>query len=189
MTQNLGLEVPITEAEPDGTPRVTGSAKVVTVWNTRTHEELRFNGWNVPDALKKKHKDPAYPEWVGKPLFSLKKTGERVLGTYKCLLNPSQLWRAEYERQGFPACPASHLASEEQVRLHMRGKHKSEWARLEDDRKERERQEDRDLARKQIEAMAAIADRNGHSEAALAPRNRGGRPRKNRAAETQSSPE
>ena len=129
----------------------------VNLWNTRTHEKISVLKWYATAALKKTHNDPAFPEWVGRRLFSTKSTGERVLGQHKCMLHRDHPVRIKYGTDGMPVCPAEHLASEHEVRSHMQHRHKKEWEALERARADFERLEDRTALRAQSDAMLVLA--------------------------------
>ena len=131
--------------------------KWVKLWNTRTGEEVTVNIWNLAAALKKVHKDPAFPAFLGKSLFSKQPTVKRVLGTYKCLLHPDQTMRAEYNKYGLPTCLSAHFASEAEVNRHMQKKHKEEYKALQATKAEAERQEMLELQRQQIKVMTELA--------------------------------
>ena len=135
------------------------SGRWVKLYNTRTHEEISVNVMNLPNVLKKRHKAPAYPDFVGKLLFSNKPLGVRILGSHKCLLHPDSPLRSELDRRGAASCPAEHLASEDQVTQHMAKRHKAEWGTIQRERQEAERQEDREVARKQADAMMVMMEK------------------------------
>src|SRR3990167_8557329 len=54
------------------------------VWNTRTGERVRVNRWQLlpqNSVLKKRHTDDAYPEFLGRQMFTLTDPGiDRVYG-------------------------------------------------------------------------------------------------------------
>lgn len=140
-------------------------SKYYTLYNTKTHEQVKVIGWNLEAVLKKRHKEPA--AWKGKPLFSRTPTGTYRVGQYTCMLHPSRPERAEFDIQGMPLCESAHLASEEQVFLHMERKHKSEWARIEKARIAKEVAKNQELQNKQIEAMTALIQAQTQSRVAV----------------------
>lgn len=129
----------------------------VNLWNTQTHEKITVLKWYARAALMKKHNDPAFPEWKGKPLFSTRPTGERVLGQYKCMLHREHPAREAYAMQGMPVCAAEHLASEHEAVRHMQQRHKKEWAQLQQAKAEADRQADRAATKAQADAMLELA--------------------------------
>lgn len=137
----------------------------VTLYETRTGEPRVINKRNLASALKKVHKDPAYPEMIGKKLFSERQLKPYVLGTYKCFLHPDQPERAEYDRMGLASCASAHLASQAQADRHGLKKHKDEWSVTEQTRLSKERREEREFQRAQAVAMTsalqALAARQG----------------------------
>lgn len=177
VTARLGQEIPLTEIK-EGTvlAEETGDRfgatvsevrrKPVTLYNTRTLQAVEVNYWNAGDALKKLHRDRAYPKWIGKPVFTrgifdpetqtYKAPGVPKRGRHLCLLHPDRPEWPELERDGFPACATAHIPSEADVRSHMQKRHKAEWARMEDIRKERERRETMALQREQIQAFTRL---------------------------------
>ena len=155
MTQRLAQEVPADEAPSWARP--TGEAKTVhqdeILYNTRTFEPVKINRNNVADALAKVHKDPAFPAWIGRKLFTrgiqnegtkaYAKPGEYKVGHFLCYLNPEHPDRHIYEKYTQTTCPAAHIWSAEQVRLHMEHRHKAEWKSIKDAQVEEEKQADR----------------------------------------------
>ena len=136
---------------------VSGGRPRVALFNTRTHEKILVAFSNVREALKKKHQDEAYPEWLGKGLFSRTQNGVRVLGQSTCFLHPSRPERVEYDRLGLPPCQAAHLASDDQVMAHMQARHPSAWKRLSAIREEARRKEERELQLDSIRAFKKVA--------------------------------
>ena len=130
----------------------------VPFYNTRTNEQFNGLRWNVAEALKKKHKDRAYPEWLGKPLFKVGFAPKPAMkGAYPCHLSPTHPDWPRYEALGMKACLAAHLASPQEVQLHLERHHKSEWAGMERARVANERQEGLDLQRQQTAALIRLA--------------------------------
>ena len=59
---------------------------------------------------------------------------------------------------GFRTCPKSNIINDWEVKLHMSKKHPKEWLAIEDQRKEKERQEDRIFQRTLYEAVGGKKD-------------------------------
>ena len=129
----------------------------VKIYNTRTHEEVAANTRDLSWIMAKLHKDEAYPKLIGTPVFSRRPTGVRKYGTDKCMLHPDSPGRAEYDELSLPQCFTAQISGTSQVILHMKARHKQEWAIIQAKRKETERQEDRDSATKQAEALTLMA--------------------------------
>lgn len=195
MPIGVGLEVPIADldtlAAPTGEDMMARAnldagkevypdtgveipRRMVALYNTRTGERILVNVWRKADVLKLKHKDKAYPQFIGKPVFSESPTVEPVRGQVKCFLHPDHPMRAEFNKRGYPACPAGNLASEQDAALHEERTHKSIWA-AEQRRKDQARQDKlMELQQQQIMALTAVVTGAATSRVAK----RGGRPRK-----------
>lgn len=165
--------------------------RMTPLYNTRTGERVFVNVWRKGDVLKKKHKDIAYPELIGRPVFSEGPTVPPVQGSVKCFLHPDHPMRTEFNKRGYPACPAGSLASEQDAIMHQERSHKSIWNQ-EQKRREQARQDELfELQKEQIRSQSAqsqalVALVNGGS-AGTAPR-RGGRPRKPAKAQMTERP-
>ena len=164
---------------------LTARHRNITMYNTRTFEPLSITPRIWPAARLKRHKDPAFPEWFGKPLFTrgiydeatktYRAPGVYKLGSIPCELHPSNPNRALYDTMGYPVCGSAHFVNEQEARLHLQKDHKSVWAREEERRQQRERNESLDLQREQAKATNALLNRlvtteeaNGKREAARA---------------------
>lgn len=138
----------------------------ITMYNTRTFEPLSITPRVWTQAREKRHKDPAFPSWVGKLLFTrgiydeatktYRAPGEYRLGNIPCELHMSNPNRALYNQMGYPTCGSAHFVNEQEARLHLQRDHKSVWAREEERRQASERQETLDLQRQQTNAMTAL---------------------------------
>jgi len=121
--------------------RVISSAGYVYVWDTRTFEKIPILYYMLPSKLRLKREDGSYRFTTIDP----KRKPER--GTLKCWLHKDDPNRAHYDELGFAVCKKGGIRSPYQVTQHMKKKHPQEFAAIEDERKERERQEDRELQR------------------------------------------
>jgi len=116
----------------------------ITLWNTKTGLSSKYKVYSAQMLLTKlKQKDAD-----GIPLFTTTKpkiTPPR--GKLKCLLHKDDPNRKHYDEEGFPTCPKDNLSTPFHVKRHMQKRHKVEWASIEEERKEREKQEERDFQR------------------------------------------
>ena len=131
------------KGDETGTPMIAlrpKSAGYSIVYDTKTFEPSLVNNNMLPRLLRKKREDGTY-------VFGLKQLGMPRVGTFKCLLHQDDPNRKYYGITGLAVCPKDNLASPFQVRRHMLKKHKVEWDQIEDERKEKEKQEDRDFQR------------------------------------------
>jgi len=120
--------------------RVT-NAGYVWVWDSRTYERIPILSYMLPSKMRQRREDGSYRFTTNDP----HKLPQR--GTYKCLLHKDAPDRAHYNELGFRVCKKDNLNNRYEVTQHMRHKHPAEWAAIEDERKERERKEDRELQR------------------------------------------
>ena len=178
VTQNVDATL-IREADLDGVEKPTGedlarratlsaTHQNITIYNTRTFEPLSVTPRIWPQARLKKHKDRAFPEWMGKPLFTrgiqdeaTKKylpPGVYKLGSIPCELHPSNPNRELYNTMGYPTCGSGHFVNPQEARMHLQRDHKSVWSREEERRAAAERQESLTLQREQTNAFTKLAD-------------------------------
>ncbi len=111
------------------------SAGYVYIYDTITGERSTTNRNMLPAQLKKMRLN-------GSPFFTTRKPNfEPKRGTLKCMLHPDNPNREHYNDLGLPVCMKSNLISQYQVKRHTQKRHPSEWAAIEDERKEIERQD------------------------------------------------
>lgn len=126
------------------------------LYNTKTGDRSRFNNNMLPRAVKQRWPDgPIKGQlvWSVRPVANPPEPVKT--GTHLCMLHKDAPNREAFDEMGFAVCPKDCLVSIYQVRRHMMKKHKDEWAALEDARKEKEKAEDRKLARAQLEVLTA----------------------------------
>lgn len=128
------LEAPMTVHE-------IKSSGYVFVWDTRTYDKIPILYYMLPQKLRQRREDGSYRFTTVDP----KKQPRR--GTIKCLLHPNSPDRGHYDELGFRVCKKSNINNQHQLKQHMIKKHPQEWRAIEDERKEKERQEDRELQR------------------------------------------
>ena len=132
------------------------SAGYVNCWDTRTYMKVPVLYYMLPQVLRTRRPDGSYRWTVNDP------GKEPRRGQFKCLLHPvvpsftneEVERRRRYDTLGFRVCPKDNLANPYEVRRHMQLKHRAEWASIEEERKDRERQEDRQLQKTMVEALA-----------------------------------
>lgn len=128
------LQAPMTVKE-------ISSAGYVQVWDTRTFEKAPVLYYMLPAKLRQRRPDGSFR-------FTTVDPGELPKrGSIKCMLHAEGENREHYDTLGFRVCRKSNLTSPYQLKQHMMKKHPQEWAAIEEERKEKERQEDRALQR------------------------------------------
>ena len=124
------------------------SAGYVYCWDTRSFFKAPVLYYMLPQILRQRRVDGSYRWTVTDPKQEPKR------GTYKCMLHKDDPNRAHYDDIGFRACPKENITNPYQVSQHMRSKHRVEWAAIEKERIDRERQEDRKLQQLMVESIA-----------------------------------
>lgn len=115
------------------------SAGYVYVWDSRTYVKVPVLYYMLPQVLRQRRQDGSYRFQVRDPGKLPKR------GTHKCFLHKDDPNRKHYDELGFRLCKKENITNPYQVLQHMKSKHKAEWAAIEEEKKERERQEDRSL--------------------------------------------
>ena len=110
---------------------VTREASVCSLNMLEQHLKLKRPGGSFVFTTKKPDKPPAR-------------------GHLKCMLHPSGPNRKHYDELGLPACNKANLTSPFQVRRHMEKRHRQEWATIENERVEAEKQRDRDFQERML---------------------------------------
>jgi len=128
------LEAPVTVKE-------ISSAGYVIVWDTRTFEAFPILYYMLPQKLRTRRPDGSFRFTTNDPKQMPK------YGAIKCMLHPDGDNRKHYDGLGFRICSKSNITNPYQLQQHMKRKHPQEWAAIEEERRERERQEDRELQR------------------------------------------
>jgi len=132
----------LSEGDDETPPSIVSeisSAEYVWIYDTRTGDRSKCNRNMLMQHLKKKRPD-------GSTVFTTKDPGFRpAQGKHKCLLHPDGPNRKHYDELGLPVCKKANLASPFQVRRHMQKRHKQEWATIEEERIEAEKQEEREF--------------------------------------------
>ena len=123
------------------------SAGYVYVWDSRTYKRAPVLYYMLPSILRRRRDDGSFIWTTNDP----KKLPKR--GTMLCPLHKDSPNRKEYDEMGFRICPKSNIVNAFEVKQHMTKKHPKEWNAIEDQRKDRERQEDRAAQRALFEAV------------------------------------
>jgi len=123
------------------TVKELSSAGYVYVWETRSYERIPILFYMLSSKLRQRRPDGSYR-------FTTVAPKEKPFrGTTKCLLHPLAENRKHFDDLGFRVCNKSNITNPHQLRLHMMHRHPQEWAAIEQERIDMERQEDRALQR------------------------------------------
>jgi len=143
MEQDTAAEQVIEKLVETKEPLIT-EPDTITLYNTKTGLPSKYKVYSAQMLLRKlQQRDSG-----GVPLFTTNKPSVTPkIGKLKCYLHKDDPNREHYEELGFPTCPKDNLSAPFHVKRHMQKRHKVEWASIEDERKEREKQEERDFQR------------------------------------------
>ncbi|KKN74734.1 hypothetical protein LCGC14_0387760 [marine sediment metagenome] len=136
-----------TELDAPMTVKELSSAGYVYVWDSRTGERAPVLYYMLPSILRRRREDGSFIWTTNNPGITPKR------GTHKCLLHKDNPNREEYDKMGLKTCRKSNIINAFEVKQHMSKKHPKEWEAIEDQRKERERQEDRSFQKSLYEAV------------------------------------
>ena len=140
------------------------SAGWVYIYDTLTNERSVCNRNMLTQHLKKTRKDGTF-------VFTTKvPTDPPKRGSLKCLLHPDGINRDHYDDLGLPTCPKANLTSPFQVTRHMQKRHKQEYATIEAEKAEMEKQEQRDFQRAMMSGLKPPAPEVYESKADKAKR-------------------
>lgn len=135
----------ISEGDDDWKGTMTGtaltSAGYTYIYDTVTSERSLCNNNTLAQHLKKKRPDGSFVFTTRRPATPPKR------GALKCLLHPDSPNRDQYDELGLPTCRKSNLTSPYQVTRHMQKRHKMEWATIEQERINQEKEEEREFKR------------------------------------------
>ena len=123
------------------------SAGYVYVWDSRTYKRAPVLYYMLASILRRRRDDGSFIWTTNDPHKRPK------MGTMKCLLHKGSPNRKEYDEMGFRTCKKSNIINAFEVKQHMLKKHPKEWNAIEDQRKEKERQEDRSFQKTLYEAV------------------------------------
>lgn len=117
------------------------SAGYVYIWDTVTGELSVTNANMLRQQLGKKREDGSTVFTTINPHITVKR------GTLKCMLHKDDPNRKHYDELGLAVCPKDNLTAPYQVLRHMMKRHHQEWATLEQERQNAERESDRAFQR------------------------------------------
>ena len=123
------------------------SAGYVYIYDTLTGEQSLCNRNMLLQHLKKTRPDGSTVFTLNKPKTTPK------LGTFKCILHPDDSRRGQFDAMGLPTCRKSNMTSKYQVTRHMQKRHKVEWATIEADRLETEKQADKEFQKQMMDRL------------------------------------
>lgn len=113
------------------------SAGWIYVYDTANGDRSVINRNMLPVQLRKRHTDGSRAFTTRKPAFEPKR------GTIKCLLHTDNPRRSGFDDLGFPVCPKSNLMSPFQLQRHMKARHPTEWATLQEETQRLQVEEER----------------------------------------------
>lgn len=126
---------------------VSGNDKVY-IYDTETGQRSECLRYTLPTQLKKLRPNK-------RPFFTTVPPGFKPKeGQFTCLLHPAREERAHYDDIGLPICKKQNLTSQHQVERHMQKKHPAEWAAIEKERIQREKEEDREFQRSLLKGVS-----------------------------------
>ena len=139
------------------------------VYNTLTGEKIAVHKNRIANVLKAQHSDPAYPDHVGKPVFSQTPTVSRQLGMTPCVLFPGVAkcnacgeahpphpdgWLRRMP--GVKPCLSAHLANDYEALRHLQKRHTTAYTLIKEAQEQDRRDEDRALQRRTLETQEAL---------------------------------
>ena len=132
--------------------RIQDTGKV-PVWDNRTGQKSMIqygdDGRMLAYQLRKRRPED------GSLAFTDKDPGIKLkVGTLLCPLHKDGPNRDHYDTLGFPICNKSNLPNQTQVDQYMNHRYKVENLTIEKEKAEYERQEDRNMQKKMIQALA-----------------------------------
>mgnify|MGYP001562721305 CR=1 FL=1 len=121
------------------------SAGYVTIYDAKTGESSKANRNMLTSLLKETREDGSRVFTTRRPKIS------PFRGQFKCHLHSDDPNRPHYDAMGFAVCRKANLTSPFQVMQHMQHRHKTEWATIQSEKAEQQRQEDREFQRTVLE--------------------------------------
>lgn len=142
----------------EGDLTVTSTGKVRLFHADTGREKYVLKDQLVPVLKKKFTSGPM----VGQSAFSDVRRTDYKLGQVKCFLHPEHDDRETVEKLGLGhiTCTKATLATSRDAKLHAEHRHKSEYAAYKEYADKLEREEDRQLQRRQLEIMTAMMEKN-----------------------------
>lgn len=136
----------------------------VTIYSMQTGEPIPVPAYMVQDVMDRKLPGGGFAF-----TSDSEKAPEYKLGTVKCFLHPDSPDRPILNEIGLgrAVCPAAHLASEYEKRLHGQHRHGKQWKAYQEYLERQERQEEKNHRNQQLEATLAMARAAGGQVAAV----------------------
>mgnify|MGYP004452475027 FL=1 len=131
------------------------SAGWVFVYSTRTGDRSTVNRNMLEQQLRKKFEDGSYAFTTRKP-----EGIEPAKGKIKCLLHKDDPNRALYDTWGLAHCRKANIVASHDLRLHMEKRHRREWATIDGERQQLEKQEEKAKENQLAEAIRLLAESN-----------------------------
>jgi|TARA_A100001391_G_scaffold88974_1_gene58842 hypothetical protein len=131
------------------------SAGWVYVYSTRTGDRSTVNRNMLDQQLRKKFEDGSYAFTTRKP-----EGIEPAKGKIKCMLHKDDPNRGLYDTWGLPYCRKSNIVASHDLRLHMEKRHRREWATIDGERQQLEKQEAKAKENQLAEAIRLLAESN-----------------------------
>jgi hypothetical protein len=124
------------------------TAGYTTIYDRRTGAPSVVNNNMLQQALKKLHPETGEIMYLHRPPANV----TPFVGQLKCRLHPDDPDRALWDQMGLPVCPKANLRTENNVLVHMKTRHKQEWAAI----KEREDRMEREEAKLERRALLSV---------------------------------
>ena len=131
------------------------SAGWVYVYSTRTGDRSTVNRNMLEQQLQKKFEDGSYAFTTRKP-----EGIEPAKGKIKCMLHKDDPNRGLYDTWGLPYCRKANIVASHDLRIHMEKRHRREWATIDGERQELEKQEEKAKENQLAEAIRLLAESN-----------------------------
>jgi hypothetical protein len=115
---------------------------LVVIYEKKTGRAVPVLKYMLADLLKKSK------EADGSLRFTTVRPDKIIIGgTLKCKLHPSDENRQHYDELGLPVCKKNNISSPYMVEQHMKKRHPSAWAIIEQEKKDAKEKEERDFQR------------------------------------------
>lgn len=121
---------------------------LMVIYRTTNGEPVKILKYMLAEYLRAENADGSAQYTTSKPASAPKR------GTLKCLLHPAGENREHYNELGLPLCKKSNISAPYMVEQHMKKRHPSAWAIIEQERIEREKQEDKEFQRFIVKELA-----------------------------------
>ena len=130
------------------------SAGYVYVYNVRTGDRSTVNRNMLEQQLSKTFEDGTYAFTTRKP-----EGLEPSKGKIKCMLHADDPNREKYNSMGLPVCRKANIVASHDLRIHMEKRHRREWATINGDELQKEKQRELERQDNLAEAIRLLAER------------------------------